>query len=60
MYQIFKTWIGFFSEGTQYQNGLSLSNQESALLYGTILISVLLIIFFCDLMYRLIRSFIRQ
>lgn len=60
MYQIFKTWISFVTDGTQYQSGLSLSNQESALLYGSILISVMLIIFFADLIYRLIRSFIRR
>lgn len=60
MYELLKTWINFTTSGTQYNSGLSLSNQESALLYGSILISIMLIIFFADLIYRLIRSFIRR
>lgn len=62
MYQIFKSWISFFTEGGtgSYSSGLSLSNQEQYLLMGTIIISVLMIAFFGDLIYRLIRSFIRK
>lgn len=60
MYQIFKSWISFVSVASGNTTGLSLSNQESALLYGCIMISCLLIIFFADLLYRLIRSFIRR
>ena len=60
MYQIFKNWINFFTEGSGNYSGLSLSNQESALLYGTIIVSVLMIAFFGDLIYRVIRSFIRK
>lgn len=60
MYQIFKSWISFFTEGTGQYSGLSLSNQEQFLLMGTIMVSVLMIAFFGDLIYRLIRSFIRK
>ena len=60
MYQIFKNWINFFTEGTGQYSGLSLSNQEQYLLMGTIIVAVLMIAFFGDLIYRLIRSFIRN
>lgn len=60
MYQIFKSWISFFSTGSGNISGMSLSNQETALLYGTIIVSILMIAFFGDLIYRVIRSFIRK
>lgn len=60
MYQIFKNWINFFTEGTGQYSGLSLSNQEQYLLMGTIIVAILMIAFFGDLIYRLIRSFIRN
>ena len=60
MYQIFKNWINFISSASGNIQGLSLSNQEQFLLMGTIIVSVLMIAFFGDLIYRVIRSFIRK
>lgn len=60
MYQIFKNWISFVSAGTGNVSGLSLSNQEQFLLFGTMIVSILLIVFFADLIYRIIRSFVRS
>ena len=60
MYQIFKNWINFVSSGSGNISGLSLSNQEQFLLFGTMIVSILLIVFFADLIYRIIRSFVRS
>lgn len=52
MYQLLQQFIGY--TGSQY------TNVDQYLLYGSITIGLLMLVFFCDLLYKIIRSFIKK
>lgn len=52
MFQLLQQFIGY--TGSQY------TNIDQYLIYGSIVIGLLMIILFVDLLYRLIRAFIKK
>lgn len=52
MYNIIKNFLAY--TGSQY------TNVDQYIIYGAITLGILLSVFFCDLLYRIIRSFIRK
>lgn len=52
MYDLLRNIIQY--TGNQY------TNIDQYLLYGSIAITILMLVFFCDILYRIIRSFIRK
>lgn len=54
MYQILKDFINFTYSGNTYQTW------EQYILYGAIAMSIILFALFFDLLYKVIRSFVRK
>lgn len=52
MYNIIKNFLSY--TGTQY------TNIDQYIIYGAITIGILMLVFFCDILYRIIRSFIKK
>lgn len=54
MYQLFKDFLAFSYTGNTYQTW------EGYVLYGAIAFTIILTALFFDLIYRVIRSFVRK